>query len=150
MEPITRARRGARRGAAAVVAAEGRGDRALQGRRICVLLIIMSGRRQGLTRAAAGGRGAVRCGPEGRGAAGGDGAVAGKADTRALLRVIDAASCDQETHTTRASRTAVLTAHHHMRGENRLGETFWKTMRKCVKYRKKVSEWSSRRTGGGP
>lgn len=66
----------------------------------------------------------------------------------AWLRVIDAASCDQETHTTRASRTAVLTAHHHMAGENRLGETFWKTTRNCVKYRKKVSERSSRRTGG--
>ncbi|GLX11543.1 hypothetical protein Misp03_84690 [Microbispora sp. NBRC 16548] len=54
MEPITRPRREARRGGAAVVTAEGRGDRALQGRRICVLLIISSDRRQGLVRVAIG------------------------------------------------------------------------------------------------
>ncbi|GAA3246663.1 hypothetical protein GCM10020216_076540 [Nonomuraea helvata] len=54
MAPITRPRREARRGGTAVVTAERRGDRARQGRRICILLIIMSNRRQGLVQVAVG------------------------------------------------------------------------------------------------
>ncbi|GIH67075.1 hypothetical protein Msi02_78920 [Microbispora siamensis] len=65
--------------------------------------------------------------------------------TRGVTRAIDAALRDRGTHTTRASRTAVLTAHHHMAGGGRLWDRVWETTPKCVKTRKKVSEPSRRR-----
>ncbi|GGO32344.1 hypothetical protein GCM10011574_71560 [Microbispora bryophytorum] len=151
MAPITRPRRGARRGGAPVVTAEGRGDRARQGRRICVLLIILSGRRQGLVRVAVGVAAvSFTVNPKVVEPPTAMEPLQEKRTRGGSLRAIDAASRDRGTHTTRASRTTVLTARHQMAGGSRLEDTVWEILPKCVKPSEKVSGGALAVTGGGP